>query len=106
LVFISSSSSCLTLTVFQSSQSANYSDDQLSIVLNYLITPITFPPAAAAKQPKIFQSYVPEYPQLVTPRPILSRRLALPVVKEKKMVKLAPLRMDPTHTFDRFMAVP
>merc|ERR1712045_31831 len=55
---------------------------------------------------KVMGSYVPEYPQLVTPRPILSRRLALPVVKEKKMVKLAPLRMDPTHTFDRFMAVP
>ena len=49
---------------------------------------------------------MPEYPQLITPRPVLSRRLALPVVKEKKMVKLAPLRMDPTHTFDRFMAVP
>merc|ERR1712226_792502 len=55
---------------------------------------------------KAMGSYVPEYPQLATPRPILSRRLALPVVKEKKMVKLAPLRMDPTHTFDRFMAVP
>merc|ERR1712018_746856 len=55
---------------------------------------------------KAMGSSVPEYPQLVTPRPILSRRLALPVVKEKKMVKLAPLRMDPTHTFDRFMAVP
>jgi len=55
---------------------------------------------------KAMGSQVPEYPQLVTPRPILSRRLALPVVKEKKMVKLAPLRMDPTHTFDRFMAVP
>merc|ERR1712062_609246 len=55
---------------------------------------------------KAMGSYVPEYPQLVTPRPILSRRLALPGVKEKKMVKLAPLRMDPTHTFDRFMAVP
>merc|ERR1712018_552931 len=47
---------------------------------------------------KAMGKYVPEYPQLVTPRPILSRRLALPVVKEKKMVKLAPLRMDPTHT--------
>merc|ERR1712226_1725481 len=55
---------------------------------------------------KAMGSYVPEYPQLATPRPILSRRLVLPVVKEKKMVKLAPLRMDPTHTFDRFMAVP
>merc|ERR1719382_2436803 len=44
---------------------------------------------------KAMGSYVPEYPQLVTPRPILSRRLALPVVKEKKMVKLAPLRMNP-----------
>ena len=54
----------------------------------------------------LVQDYVPEYPQLVTPRPILSRRLALPVVKEKKMVRLAPLKMDPTHSFDRFMAVP
>merc|ERR1719189_3231553 len=27
---------------------------------------------------KAMGSYVPEYPQLVTPRPILSRRLALP----------------------------
>jgi len=34
---------------------------------------------------KAMGSSVPEYPQLVTPRPILSRRLALPVVKEKKM---------------------
>merc|ERR1740123_651140 len=43
---------------------------------------------------KAMGSYVPEYPQLVTPAPAVPRslgssRLAAP---EKKMVKLAPLR--------------
>merc|ERR1711992_308367 len=46
---------------------------------------------------KAMGALVPEYPQILT-----HRRLALPLVKEKKMVKLAPLRMDPTHSFDRF----
>merc|ERR1711973_460051 len=55
---------------------------------------------------KAMGSVVPEYPQIVTQRPVTNSRLALPLVKEKKMVKLAPLRMDPTHSFDRFMAVP
>ena len=54
----------------------------------------------------LVQDYVPEYPQLVTPRPAITRRFSLPLVKEKKMVRLAPLKMDPTHSFDRFMAVP
>merc|ERR1712018_406114 len=51
---------------------------------------------------KAMGAVVPEYPQLVTQRPLTSRRLALPLVKEKKMVKLAPLKMDPTHSFERF----
>merc|ERR550525_2252222 len=45
---------------------------------------------------KAMGSYVPEYPQLVTPRPAITRRFSLPLVKEKKMVRLAPLKMDPT----------
>merc|ERR1711874_586693 len=43
---------------------------------------------------KAMGDYVPEYPQLVTPRPAITRRFSLPVVK-KKMVRLAPLKMTP-----------
>ena len=85
---------------------ANYCDDQLSIVQNYTFIDNSvdhlliyhtsiFSPAlierylsALLNKPKIFQSYVPEYPQLVTPRPILSRRLALPVVKDQDHLAL------------------
>ena len=50
-----------------------------------------------------FQKYVPDYPSVPTPAPAVPRslgysRLAAP---EKKMVKLAPLRMAASHTFDR-----
>ena len=57
----------------------------------------------------LFQKNVPEYPSAV-PRPAPSTlrvfRTAGFAAPEKKMVKLAPLKMDPTHSFDRFMAVP
>merc|ERR1711909_84165 len=56
---------------------------------------------------KAMGKYVPDYPT-ASPAPAVPRslgysRLAAP---EKKMVKLAPLRMAASHTFDRFMAVP
>ena len=50
----------------------------------------------------IFQKYVPDYPAAApapaVPRSLGYSRLAAP---EKKMVKLAPLRMAASHTFDR-----
>merc|ERR1719361_2831705 len=56
---------------------------------------------------KAMGKFVPDYPT-ASPAPAVPRslgysRLAAP---EKKMVKLAPLRMAASHTFDRFMAVP
>merc|ERR1719411_1591574 len=54
---------------------------------------------------KAMGKYVPDYPAPAAPAPrsLGYSRLAAP---EKKMVKLAPLRMAASHTFDRFMAVP
>merc|ERR1719468_195057 len=57
---------------------------------------------------KAMGKYVPDYPTPPAPSPAPPRslgysRLAAP---EKKMVKLSPLRMAASHTFDRFMAVP
>ena len=53
-----------------------------------------------------FQKYVPDYPSAAPAAALTRGRLAYSASPEKKMVKLAPLKMAASHSFERFMAVP
>jgi len=57
---------------------------------------------------KAMGKYVPDYPTPTTPKPRINlgfRRASLSS-PEKKMVKLAPLTVAASNSFQRFMAVP
>jgi len=53
---------------------------------------------------KAMGKYVPDYPSAIPSTVRLSK--ATLRAPETKMVKLAPLKMAASHSFDRFMAVP
>merc|ERR1719481_1291259 len=56
---------------------------------------------------KAMGKYVPDFPSATKVSAIPVRSYKSPLVSpEKKMVKLAPLKMAASHSFDRFMAVP
>merc|ERR1712061_453968 len=50
--------------------------------------------------------YMPDYPSAAPAAALTRGRLAYSASPEKKMVKLAPLKMAASNSFERFMAVP